>query len=175
MSVFRAENYPSGVAVDNKMIVVDYGSYINPHSNPDNPKGKGQCVPAGFNNSTGFPLFTGVGDVNGCNNDILRSVSTDGGATFTGSNTPPQDLPSVNDEGTTLADQWWEWLAKGPNGVIADAYYDRKYGNDQSTGYMDITLATGSSHVQYLHRCTRNRADARVHLRTFQLRRVDLA
>ena len=34
-SIFRATNYPSGVAVDDENVVVDFASYINPHSNPD--------------------------------------------------------------------------------------------------------------------------------------------
>src|SRR5919201_3137945 len=47
-SIFRAANYPSGVAVNNQTIVVDYGSYINAHSNLSNPTGSGKCKPNGF-------------------------------------------------------------------------------------------------------------------------------
>lgn len=140
-SIFRATNYPTGVAVSNTSIVVDLGSYLNPHSNPS----LGNCSPAGFA-PTGLNRYTGVGVVNGCNNDIVRSMSTDGGATFTGTTLAPWDLPSVNDEGNQLADQWWQWSALGPNGTVVDSYYDRTYADDMATGNMDITLAYGSQH-----------------------------
>jgi hypothetical protein len=54
--------------------------------------------------------FGSVGEANGCNNDIVVSVSTDGGASFTGTSTPVAELPSVSDERAGhLADQWWQW------------------------------------------------------------------
>jgi hypothetical protein len=147
-SVFRAANYPSGAALTNSRIVVDFGSYINPHSNSS----LGNCAPAGFSGTTGLDLYTGVGDVNGCNNDILRSVSTNGGASFTGTTTQPEDLPAVSNEarGGPLADQWWQWTAKSPvTGKAVDAYYDRQYGGDQSSGNMDITVTrSNGSHVR---------------------------
>jgi hypothetical protein len=148
-SIFRAANYPSAVAVRNDRIVVDYASYINRHSNPDRGAGRGHCVPAGFNGATGLPLYTGVGDVNGCNNDIVRSISTNGGASFTGTPTPVTSLPSVNDEGRVLADQWFQWTARTPTGGVVTSYYDRKYGHDQSTGFMDFTLkVSGGAYVR---------------------------
>ena len=150
-SIFRAANYPSGVALDNDTIVVDYASYINGHSNPDNAASEGRCVPAGFNPATALPRYDGVGVVNGCNNDIVRSVSTDGGASFTGTTTPVADLPSVNDEGTVLADQWWQWTDKWRGRAIS-SYYDRKYGDDQSSGFMDYSLADGSRIVRVTDR-----------------------
>jgi len=150
-SIFRAANYPSGVALDNDTISIDYASYINQHSNPDNAAGAGHCEAAGFSTTTGLPLYTGVGDVNGCNNDIVRSVSTDGGATFTGRMTPVADLPSVNDEGPILADQWFQWTAQS-HGRAITTYYDRKYGDDQSSGFMDFTLADGNRHVRVTDR-----------------------
>ena len=52
--------------------------------------------------------------MNGCNNDIVLSVSDDAGASFTGTTTPVWELPSVNDEGRHLADQWWQWAAHNP-------------------------------------------------------------
>jgi hypothetical protein len=144
VSIFRAVNYPTGVAVSAKRIVVDFGSYINRDSNSH----KGNCSPAGFNPSTGLNLYKGVGAINGCNNDILRSVSTDGGLTFTGTSTPVGSLPAVSEESGVLTDQWWQWSAAGPHGRVADAYYDRRYGADRSTGFMDITLAAGASHTR---------------------------
>lgn len=148
-SIFRATNYPSGVAVSNDRIVVTFGSYINEHSNPT----RGNCTPAGFSATTGLNLYTGVGEANGCNNDIVVSVSTDGGASFTGTSTPVEQLPSISDERDTLADQWWQWAALTPRGGVAVAYYDRKYGTDQQTGFMDITMRRGNgSHVRVTDR-----------------------
>lgn len=145
-SVFRASNYGSGVALTDTLVVVDVGSYINPHSNPT----LGNCTPAGFSGTTGLNLYTGVGDVDGCNNDILRSVSTDGGASFTGTTTDPEHLPAISNEGKHYADQWWQWTAGNPKtGRAVAAYYDRKYGTAQATGSMDITvLKSNASHVR---------------------------
>ncbi len=139
VSVFRATNYPSGVAVSDTEIVIDFGSYINQHSNAT----LGNCSPAGLSGDTFLNLYGGVGDVNGCNNDVVRSVSTDGGATFTGTSTDVSQLPSVNDEGAQLADQWWQWTALAPSGKVVTMYYDRKYGTDMATGFMDISLNRG--------------------------------
>jgi hypothetical protein len=75
-SFFRAANYPSGAVdpTDPHRVVVTFGSYINRHSNEDNG-----CVPAGFSEDTGNPLYEGVKTVGACNNDILISVSDDAG------------------------------------------------------------------------------------------------
>jgi hypothetical protein len=136
-SVFRAANYPSAVALSSTEIVVNFGSYINRHSNPN----LGNCSPAGLNPSDLLNLYDGVGDVDGCNNDIMRSVSTDGGATFTGTSTPVWRLPSCSEElGRHFTDQWWQWTAKSPIDQAVTSYYDRSYGNDQSAGKNDITL-----------------------------------
>jgi hypothetical protein len=151
LSIFRATNYPSGAARSNDEIVVTLGSYINENSNP----AKGNCTPGGFNPNTGLNLYTGVGTTNGCNNDIVVSVSHDGGASFTGTTTPVEQLPSVSDENpkTQLADQFWQWAALTPKGGLAVAYYDRKYGDDQQTGFMDITMRRGNgSHVRVTDR-----------------------
>jgi hypothetical protein len=82
--------------------VVTFGSYINRHSNEDNG-----CEPAGFSEDTGNPLYTGVKTVGACNNDIVLSVSDDGGASFTGTDTDVRELPSATSaprQRTT--DQW---------------------------------------------------------------------
>jgi hypothetical protein len=138
VSIFRATNYPSGAAPDDDTVVIDFGSYINPHSNPD----LGNCTPEGFSPDTGLNLYEGVGEANGCNNDILRSVSTDGGATFTGGTTPPAELDAVSrDLPDHLADQWWQWSALNPRtGEVVTAYYDRLYGACMAEGCMDITF-----------------------------------
>jgi len=150
-SIFRATNYPSAVATSNDRIVVTLASYLNRHSNPD----RGNCTPAGFSATTGLNLYTGVGERNGCNNDIVVSVSTDAGASFTGTTTPVAELPSVSDENprTQLADQWWQWAALNPKGGVTVAYYDRKYGDAQQTGFMDITMRRGNgNHVRVTNR-----------------------
>ncbi|HET6747815.1 MAG TPA: sialidase family protein [Actinomycetes bacterium] len=150
-SIFRATNYPSAVATSNNRIVVTLASYLNRHSNPE----RGNCTPAGFSTTTGLNLYTGVGERNGCNNDIVVSVSTDAGASFTGTTTPVAELPSVSDENprTQLADQWWQWAALNPKGGVTVAYYDRKYGDAQQTGFMDITMRRGNgNHVRVTNR-----------------------
>jgi len=150
-SIFRATNYAAGVATSNNRIVVTLASYINEHSNPT----RGNCTPDGFSTTTGLNLYTGVGERNGCNNDIVVSVSTNAGASFTGTTTPVDQLPSISDENprTQLADQWWQWPALNPEGGVAVTYYDRKYGTDQQTGFMDITLRRGNgNHVRVTDR-----------------------
>ncbi|MBA3552602.1 MAG: exo-alpha-sialidase [Actinobacteria bacterium] len=139
-SVFRAANYPVGAAFTGDRLVVSFGSYINKHSNPNR---LGNCSPAGINPDTGLNLYEGVGEVDGCNNDILRSVSYDGGQTWTGGSLPDGVLPSINDEGPVLADQWWHWSDLSPGGRLVTMYYDRKYEDDQSSGEIDVSLAVG--------------------------------
>ena len=152
LSIFRASNYPVAVATSNNRIVVMLASYINRHSNPT----RGNCAPAGLSATTGLPLYTGVGERNGCNNDIVLSVSTDAGASFTGTTTPVAELPSLSDErpGGQLADQFWQWAAYNPKtGRVTTAYYDRKYGDAQSTGGFDITMRRGNGdHVRVTNR-----------------------
>jgi hypothetical protein len=146
-NIFRATNYPVGVAPSNSTVFVTLGSYINRNSNP----ARGNCTPDGFSATTGLATYQGVGVVDGCNNDIVLSASVNGGASFTGGTTPVASLPSVSDEraGGHLADQWWQWAALTPSGGLASSYYDRKYGNDQSSGEMDVTLRRGNgAHVR---------------------------
>jgi len=141
-SVFRATNYPSG-AVDPtnpSKVVVTFGSYINKHSNESNG-----CIPAGFS-PFGQNLFTGVKTPGACNNDILISVSTNGGATFTGTTADPRVEPTVNpDAGQATTDQFWQWAAFTKNGKLATSYYDRQYGNDEFNGYSDFSLSSSGS------------------------------
>jgi hypothetical protein len=136
-SVFRAANYPSGAVnpLNPKQVVVTFGSYINPNSNVSNG-----CVPAGFSSTTGINLYTGVKTPGACNNDILVSVSKNGGTSFTGTTTDPRKLTSANpNSGAT--DQWWQWAAFSQSGKFATSYYDRKYSNDEFNGNMDVTLS----------------------------------
>jgi hypothetical protein len=136
-SVFRATNYPSG-AVDPthpNRVVVTVGSYINRHSNESNG-----CTPAGFSED-GLNLYTGV-KTGGCNNDILASVSTNAGASFTGTTTDPRALTSVTQaRGQARTDQFWQWAAYSSSGTLAVDYYDRQYGHDETTGSSDVSLS----------------------------------
>jgi hypothetical protein len=136
-SIFRAGNYPSGAVNPGnpREIQVTLASYINRHSNEDNG-----CVPQGYNPDTLLPLYTGVKTPGACNNDVLVSRSTDRGQTFTGGATDVRDLPSVR-EGDPRADQFWQWAAFDPRGRLAVAYYDRAYGDDQTTGFSDVSLS----------------------------------
>jgi hypothetical protein len=137
-SVFRATNYPSG-AVDPtnaSRVVVTFGSYINRNSKEPN------CVPEGFA-PTGFNLYQGVKAPGGCNNDILVSVSNNGGAGFTGGVTDPRLLQSATSaSGQTSTDQWWQWAAYTRKGTLATSYYDRQFGNAETTGAMDFSLSS---------------------------------
>ena len=50
-------------------------------------------------------------------------------------------LPSVSTERAGhLTDQWWQWSALAPSDSMVTMYYDRRYGTDQSTGFMDVSL-----------------------------------
>jgi hypothetical protein len=136
-SVFRATNYPSG-AVDpsNGDVVVTFGSYINKDSNESNG-----CVPAGFARN-GDNAYTGVKQAGACNNKILISVSTNGGASFTGTNTDPRNEALVTQSpGQNGTDQFWQWEAFTQGGKLAVDYYDRQYGNDETTGSSDFSLS----------------------------------
>src|SRR3989449_2085503 len=143
-SIFRATNYGSGAVnpTNPSQVVVTFGSYINQHSKESNG-----CTPTGTSPSTGQDLYTGVKTVGACNNDILISVSNDGGLTFTGSTTDPRELASVNtDPGQATTDQWWQWIAFTKNGKLATSYYDRQYGSDELSGFSDFSLSgTGNA------------------------------
>ena len=136
-SFFRAANYPVG-AVDPKRagrVYVTFGSYLNQHSNEDSG-----CVPQGLNPDTTLPLYDGVKKTGACNNDIVVSRSDDGGATFTGTTTDVRRLPSVQPR-DGQADQWFQWAAVTGAGRLAVSYYDRRYGDDEQTGYSDVSLS----------------------------------
>jgi hypothetical protein len=154
VSVFRATNYPSGVAnpTNAKDLYVTFGSYINPDSKETNPAGHGQCSPNGFNPNTGANLYTGVGTPNDCNNDILLSYSTDGGTTWSGQTIDPRNAPVISNETPgTLTDQFWQWAAINSSGDLVVSYYDRKYGNDQANGSLDITIAASPGTLSFAH------------------------
>lgn len=139
-SVFRATNLPTGAVnpTDASQVVVTFGSYINADSNESNG-----CSPAGLSSTTGANLFVGVKTAGACSNKILLSVSSDGGATFTGTTIDPRQLPLVTpDRGQATTDQWWQWTDFSPKGTLAVSYYDRQYGDDETSGNMDISLSS---------------------------------
>jgi hypothetical protein len=145
-SVFRATNYPVGQVdpTNSSKVVVTFGSYINKDSNESNG-----CAPAGLQPVFGTNLYTGVKTPGACSNKILISVSTNGGATFTGTTTDPRLLPVVNQApGQVHTDQWWQWSAFTPSGKLAVSYYDRQYGQDEFNGNMDISLSGSNNGVQ---------------------------
>jgi len=145
-SIFRAANYPVGsVNPVNGTVAVTFPSYINSHSKEANG-----CVPTGVNPDTLLDLYSGVKVPGACNNDVLVSVSTDGGATFTGSTVNPRALPSVRPErAPDVADQFWQWAQYTPRGVLVVAYRDRGYGTDQTTGFTDTSVSAGRDLVHF--------------------------
>ncbi len=146
-SVFRANNYPIG-AVDptgRDKVVVTFGSYINRDSN----EARG-CTPAGFA-ADGQDLYAGVKD-GGCNNDIVYSVSTDAGASFSGGVIDPRQLPVVSDSpAQATTDQFWQGAAFASDGSLVSSYYDRSYRRDNYTGYSDITVSASPTLAGFSH------------------------
>ncbi len=138
-SIFRAANYPSAAVNprDPREIDVTFASYINRHSNEQQ---RNPCVPQGTNGDTLQPLYTGVKTPGACNNDILISRSTNGGKSFTGGSADVRSLPATRD-GDPQADQYWQWAAFDPKGRLAVSFYDRAYGNDEQTGFSDLSLS----------------------------------
>ncbi len=146
-SYFRATNYPSGsVNPQNaSQVVVTVGSYINKYSNESNG-----CVPTGFNPSTGNNLYQGVKSPNGCANKILVSVSNNAGTTFTGTTTDPRAMATVNQQSRQRkTDQFWQWADFTKDGRLAVSYYDRQYGDDESTGFSDVSLSGSRDLVHF--------------------------
>ena len=138
-SFFRASNYPSGVvnpARPNE-VAVTFGSYINRNSREGNG-----CVPTGFSAATGQNTYRGVLTRGACNNDILLSVSTNSGTSFTGTTTDPRRLTSVTSGGRQrTTSQWFQWADYTRDGRLAVSYYDRQYGNDELTGESDLSIS----------------------------------
>lgn len=149
-SIFRATNYPNVVVdpADPKHVVVTTGSYINADSNESSG-----CTPDGLTPAEeGLgSLYTGVKD-GGCNNALVVSSSTDGGATFTGTATDVRKLPVIsNAAGQRSTDQYWQGTAISPAGTLVTAYYDRQYGDDERTGASDITVTTSRDLTHFTH------------------------
>ena len=146
-SYFRATNYPSGAVnpTNPSQVAITFGSYINRHSNEANG-----CVPAGFDPFFGDNRYTGVKTPGACNNDILVSVSNNAGASFTGTTTDPRALTSVNQApGQATTDQWFQWATFNKEGKLAVSYYDRQYGNDETTGFSDFSISGSTDLVHF--------------------------
>ncbi len=143
-SVFRATNYPSGQVDprDPARVAVTFGSYINRDSNEANG-----CTPAGFA-ADGNPIYTGVKTPGACNNKILLSVSGNAGATFT-STDPGRELVVPQSPEQARTDQFWQWSAFTRTGRLAVDYYDRQYGDDESSGSSDLSLSGSKSLVDF--------------------------
>ncbi len=147
-SIFRASNYPIGAVdpTDPNRVVVTYGSYINRDSNEN----RGGCTPTGFA-ANGDNTYTGVKD-GGCNNDILYSVSGNKGGEFSGTTLDPRLLPVITDGPKQAStDQFWQNAAFTPDGTLVASYYDRSYGDDNTTGYSDITVSASHNRVSFAH------------------------
>jgi hypothetical protein len=141
-SVFRAANYPSGaVNPKNGAVAVTLASYISKNSNELTG-----CTPAGTNASTGANLYTGTKVA--CSNQILLSVSTNAGASFTGTTTDPRSLPVVGVQ-SNVADEFFQWAAFTPYGALAVSYYDRQYGNDATSGSLDVSASWSSDGIHF--------------------------
>jgi len=137
-SVFRATNFSSG-AVDpiSGAVVVAYGSYINRDSNASTG-----CLPTGFA-LDGDAIYTGVKTVGACSNQILASVSTNGGVSFNGQITDPTTMPVVTSApAQRLTDQWFPSVAFTRDGKMVVSYYDRQYGQDETSGLFDVSLSS---------------------------------
>ena len=89
--------------------------------------GGGTCPPLG-NAATVTPP---------CDNDVFYSFSTNGGTTWSA----PFNIAPKSKVGANA--QWQAWGAVTSDGKrLYVAYYDRSYGNCETTGCNDITLAT---------------------------------
>jgi len=145
-SVFRAANYPSGaVNPKNGQVVVTFGSYINADSQESNG-----CAPDGLTADFQNNRYVGVKTVGACNNKILISTSSNGGASFTGTGVDPRSATMVTQgERQAGTDQWWQWAAINNQGNLGVSYYDRQYGDNELTGYSDISLSGSRDMVNF--------------------------
>ncbi len=78
------------------------------------------------------------------NNDVFASVSTDGGATWSG--------PQLVSAADSTSAQWQNWGDVGEDGRLYVGYYDRGYGGCEATGCNDITLASSTTGDTWTYR-----------------------
>jgi hypothetical protein len=118
-------------------------SEVNSVSNSVDDQGRIYVVWADFRNNTN-PNCTGWAEkaTPPCDNDVFYAYSTDEGETWS---EPVAITPSSNDRFGKTA-QWQPWSQVTPAGDrLSVAFYDRSYGNCESTGCNDITLADVSA------------------------------
>ena len=117
--------------------MISYGSYIGPNSNETNG-----CTPTGFA-ADAINTYTGVKD-GSCNNDVILSASTDGAATF--AVTDPRALPvATSAPGQARTDQFFHAAAFAGPGQLVVGYYDRQFGQDETTGFSDFSVSAGTA------------------------------
>jgi hypothetical protein len=89
-----------------------------------------------FRNGGGTCSFGPLPQTSPCDNDVFYTFSTNGGATWS----VPFNVTPASKFGPTA--QWQAWGAAAPDGsTLWVGYYDRHYGNCETTGCNDITLA----------------------------------
>ncbi len=142
-SVFRVANYPTAVVdpSDPSKVVVHVASYISRNSNETTG-----CVPRGLSAATFLNLYDGV-LTTACHNQIIESRSTDAGAHFSGQTTDPRALPVVGRQ-RNIADEFFQSTAASAKAGIVVSYYDRQYGNDDVTGFNDVSVTSRRSTVR---------------------------
>ena len=80
-------------------------------------------------------------------------MSTDRGGSFSGTVIDPRQLPVVTDgKQQSSTDQYWQAAAFAADGTLVASYYDRSYGNDNATGYSDITVSASHDRTTFTHR-----------------------
>src|SRR5262249_28316744 len=117
--------------------VISLASYISRDSQESNG-----CVPTGTDPVSTGGLYTGVKTAGACNNKIVVAVSNNGGATFNGTTTDVRRMPVASSgRREAVTDQWFQWLDCTHRGRVAIGYYDRQYGDDETTGFSDQSVA----------------------------------
>ncbi len=140
-SIFRAANYPSGVALPDQTRSRSTSGATSTRFQPQARQLLARrCLVRTFLN-----LYTASGRPEGCNNDIVRSVSTNGGASFSGTSTPRMVAP-VGIGAESLDRPMVPVDGEDGFGPPMVSFYDRSYGDAESTGFMDFTLTGRGDH-----------------------------
>src|SRR5204862_2204934 len=87
-----------------------------------------------------------------CNNDIVLSVSTNSGGSFTGTTTDVRQMAvATTAPGQARSSQYFQNAAYSPNGTLAVSYYDRQYGADENIGFSDVTVSSAKGTGAFRH------------------------
>ena len=170
-SIFRATNYPVGAVnpPTPTQVVVTFGSYINRHSNENERLHADRLRRLRHQH-----LRRGQGRRR-CNNDILVSVSTNARRQRSpAATTDARQLPTVTD-GPQAAHHRPVLAVGGLHRQAASwpsSYYDRQYGNDETTGYSDFSVTTSSRWSMKVARATSSSNAAADPVRRPVLRRL---